>query len=35
MKIVVLNGSPRKGNTVIAINAFAEELKGLGESIAE
>lgn len=24
MKILVLNGSPRKGNTVTAINAFAE-----------
>lgn len=31
MKIVVLNGSPRKGNTVTAINAFAEGAKGKNE----
>lgn len=28
MKILVLNGSPRKGNTVTAINAFTEGAKG-------
>ncbi|MDO4939797.1 MAG: flavodoxin family protein [Lachnospiraceae bacterium] len=27
MKIVILNGSPRKGNTLTAINAFAEGAK--------
>lgn len=27
MKIIVLNGSPRKGNTVTAINAFTEGTK--------
>ena len=31
MKILVLNGSPRKGNTVTAINAFAEGAKDKNE----
>lgn len=31
MKIVVLNGSPRKGNTVTAINAFVEGAKANNE----
>lgn len=31
MKIIVLNGSPRKGNTLTAINAFAEGAKAKHE----
>ena len=31
MKILVLNGSPRKGNTVTAIHAFAEGAKDKNE----
>lgn len=31
MKILVLNGSPRQGNTVTAINAFAETAKANNE----
>ena len=33
MKILVLNGSPRKGNTVTAINAFAEGAKDKNEIV--
>ena len=31
VKILVLNGSPRKGNSVTAINAFAEGAKAKNE----
>ena len=32
MKILVLNGSPRKGNTVAAITAFADGAKANNEA---
>lgn len=31
MKIVAINGSPRKGNTLSAIQAFAEDVKANNE----